>query len=105
MLMLIIKAKFDVREPVNSKLFELVASAQSNLKRDLMSLSEVLNFLKNLRDVYRLTVGATDTIIIEALHSPAKIMGYKSTAELFKKFTTARETTAQLIERVLSKLT
>jgi hypothetical protein len=105
MMMLIIKAKFDVREPVNSKLFEIVASTQSNLKNDLKNLSEVLNFLKNLRDIYRLTVGATDTIMIEALHSPARIMGYKSAADLFKKFGTTREETAQIIERLISKLT
>ncbi|KPJ72362.1 hypothetical protein AMJ52_06555 [candidate division TA06 bacterium DG_78] len=104
MMMLIIKAKFNVREPVNSKLFEIVANAQTNLKHDLKNLSEVLHFLKNLRDVYRLTAGATDTIMIEALHSPARIMGYKSAAELYKKFKEKRKEVEEIIKNLIKKL-
>jgi hypothetical protein len=104
MMMLIIKAEFNLREPVNSKLFEIVANAHTNLRNDLKDLSEVLSFLKNLRDVYRLTAGATDTIMIEALHNPARIMGYESAEELFKKFAEARKKTAHVIENLISKL-
>ncbi|GAH03713.1 unnamed protein product, partial [marine sediment metagenome] len=91
MMMLILKAKFNLKGPVNSKLFEDVARLQSNLENDLKELADALNFLKNLRDVYRLTAGATDIIVLEALRSPANIMGYKSGAELYRKFVAMRK--------------
>lgn len=104
MMMLILKAKFNLREPVNAKLLEIIAAKQTNLKKDLEDLAEALNFLRNLRDVYRLTTGATDIIVPEVLQNPAKIMGYKSAAELYKKFKEYKRKVEKTIKRVINKL-
>ena len=100
MMMLIIKAQFRITDPVNSKLFEDVAARQSKLKPDLKELVNVLNFLKSLRDIYRLTTGATDNIVPEALQHPAKILGYPSGAALFKKFKERKAQSKKIIKRL-----
>ena len=104
MMMLIIKAQFNIKEPVNAKLFEAVALIQDSLKEDLQKLANAFTFLKNLRDVYRLTAGATDTIMLEALNSTALIMGYKNSDELYTKFKDVRAEVEKTISKLINRL-
>lgn len=104
MMMLIIKAKFNLKEPVNSKLFKDVVDIQKDLKNDLLKLANAFSFLKNLRDVYRLTAGASDIIIIEALSFAAQIMGYKSSKKLYNKFKKTNNDVKKTIVNLIKKL-
>jgi len=104
MIMLILKARFNITKPVNAKLFEEISNTQVELKDDLQILAKNFNFLKNLRDVYRLTSGATDTIIPEALKIPAQIMGYKSSKELYQEFKRVSKEVAGTINSLINKL-
>ena len=105
MMMLIIKATFNIKEPVNSKLFKDVAARQENLKDDLCKLANAFGFLKSLRDIYRLTAGATDDIVPEALQHCAKIMGYRSSKELHNKFKEMRREVEETIQSLINELT
>ncbi len=105
MMMFIIKAKFNIKDPVNSKLFEDVANRQQELKADLCTLANAFSFLKQLRDIYRLTAGASDEIISDALQHSANIMGYRSGKELYNKFNGVRREVQLTIQNLINKLT
>ncbi len=104
MMMLIIKAKFAIMEPVNSRLFMRVANNHKELEDDLYSLAYAFGFLNTLRNVYRLTAGASDTIIPEALHTAADIMAYQSSQELYSKFIEVRSDVKTAIMNLLARL-
>jgi len=104
MMMFIIKAQFNIMEPVNAKLFNHVANTYPNLRNDLYALAYAFAFLNTLRNVYRLTVGASDTIIPEALNVPAQIIGFEDGQELYKKFTTVRSETKTTIENLIKSI-
>ncbi len=101
MLMLIFKARFRVKAPVNLKVFRLVRKMGFEMKSDLKKLSRAFGFLKQLRDVYRLTNGASDLIIPHALDNPARIMGYESRQELFDSFLETTAAVTRIIDRLL----
>jgi hypothetical protein len=104
MMMFIIKAQFNIMEPVNSKLFNHVARIQPGLKNDLYALAYAFGFLNTLRNIYRLTAGASDTIIPDALKVPARIMGFEDGQELHKKFTTVRSETKTAIDNLIQSI-
>lgn len=104
MMMLIIKAQFDIKEPVNTKLFENIARVQIALKDDLQRLANAFGFLKGLRDIYRLTAGATDTITLGALENTAAIMGYKTSKRLYQKFKEVRAEVEETIKDLINQL-
>jgi UTP:GlnB (protein PII) uridylyltransferase len=104
MMMLIIKAEFGIKEPVNAKLFEDVAVTHAALEDDLRSLARGFEFLKHLRDIYRLTAGATDAVTEPALETPALIMGYAGSKELFGEFKRVSGEVSATIDRLLGKL-
>jgi len=106
MMMLIIKAKFEITTPVNAELFMTVADTYPELRDDVLKLAQSCKFLKHLRDIYRLTIGATDIIVPDALHVPARIMGYDNNLALYDRFIEVNNVTKakliQLIHRVQS---
>lgn len=104
MMMLIIKAQFNIKEPVNTKLFEDIAAQKSALRPALEKLSYSFSFLKKLRDIYRLTAGATDTIMPGALHNAATIMSYKTGEELYNKFKEVRLEVEETIKNLIAQL-
>ncbi len=104
MIMLIIKAQFNIKEPVNSKLFEDVASMKEELAGDLSVLAAAFDFLKHLRDIYRLTIGASDVILPEALEVPAQIMGFNSSIELYGQYKRVSKDVASTIAAIIDKL-
>ena len=104
MMLLMIKAKFNIVEPVNSRLFKYIADTQIDLKDELVRLAEACRFLKNLRDVYRLTAGASDTILPEALKTGAEIMKFKSGKGLYNKFKKVRRDVKEIVAHLVAKL-
>ncbi len=104
MMMLMIKARFNIMEPLNSKLFKYVADTQKELEDDLCVLASACSFLKNLRDVYRLTAGASDVILPEALHTTAEIMGFQNSKKMYNKFKKVRRDVKMTIKNLIAKL-
>lgn len=104
MMMFIIKAQYNIMEPVNSKLFNHVAHTHPELKNDLYALAYAFGFLNTLRNIYRLSAGASDTIIPDALDIPAHIIGFEDGQELYRKFTTVRLETKATIENLINSI-
>lgn len=104
MMMLIMKAEFELKEPVNSKLFKIIIDRQKNLAAELTKLAEAFSFLNHLRNVYRLTSAASDTIIPEALETAAEIMGYKDQDLLYKEFKDTTKRVRNTINLIIKKI-
>jgi len=98
MIMLILKAHLEITEPVNSKLFEILRVKIPQLQSEFSKLADRFNFLKNIRDIYRLTTGATDFIIPEGLKNVAPIMGFRGEDELYEKFSQMRNEVSEIIK-------
>jgi len=62
MLLLMYKTAFKIRHPVNTGLLPIIARRDSAHSPEMALLSSALEFLKNLRNAYRLSVGAEDTL-------------------------------------------
>ena len=104
MMMLIIKATFDITTPVNAELFMTIAENHKELRTDILTLLQNCRFLKRLRDVYRLTIGATDIILPDALHIPAGIMRFASNQELYDRFLEVNESTRSTLITLINKV-
>ncbi len=104
MIMLIFKAKLEKTEPVNLQLFGIMGEKLPELKDDFVQLANDSIFLKSIRDVYRLTIGATDLILPEKLESVGSILGNMNRKELHKKFDTVRQGVIKKIHKLLNDL-
>jgi len=104
MILLIIKAECGIMQPVNSKIFIEIAAKQEELREDLLRLSTGFNFLNNLRNSYRLTVGATDMIMSAMLNTAAHIMRYQNGKQLYDEFNKTRGEVTHAIANILDKL-
>ena len=62
MLLLMYKTAFKIRHPVNTGLLPIIARRDSAHAPEMAYLSTTLEFLKDLRNAYRLSVGAEDTL-------------------------------------------
>jgi hypothetical protein len=91
-------------QPVNSKLFTEIAEKRAESREDLHRLLAAFNFLNNLRNTYRLTVGATDMIIPEMLDTAARIMGYQNGKKLYEEFNKTRSDVTHAIVNILNRL-
>jgi UTP:GlnB (protein PII) uridylyltransferase len=74
MLMLMYKAALRLRHPVNSGLIPVIAQRDPDHIEELTFLSRALEFLKDLRNAYRLAVGAEDQLRPEYFHIVAEAM-------------------------------
>ena len=104
MVMLILKAKYEITTPVNSQLFNYIARDHKDLYDDIQKLAESFSFLKTLRDTYRITAGATDVIVTDALDGVRQIMGYKTNNDLYKAFQRTKRAVKRSIADLLAKL-
>ncbi len=103
MLLLMYKAVCRLWEPVNSKLLSALAAIDRQHRGELVFLSGALEFLKNLRNAYRMAVGAEDELRPEYLHIVASAMGldYESEEEAGNRLLLAyRGCTTQVAETV-----
>ncbi|MEO0162418.1 MAG: hypothetical protein ABIL74_09110 [candidate division WOR-3 bacterium] len=104
MIMLILKAHLEITEPVNSKLFEILSEKMPGYQNEFAFLSDSFNFLKTIRDIYRLTVGATDVITKDGLKNVASIIGFNSEKEIYERFSEARAGVAETIKRLITSI-
>lgn len=81
MILLIYKAKYGLRGPVNRKLMEVLSDIDKAHGADFKVLAEAVDFLKGVRDIYRLTVSAGDVLHPEYLGRPAEILGFRELDE------------------------
>ncbi len=110
MLLLIYKARYRLKQPVNRKLMETICQIDARHREDLCRLNRHFNFLKQLRDLYRLTVFAGNDLRIEYLEPAARIMGYrdmpgeKAVDRLVWDYYLTTEQAHEIIERLLDDL-
>jgi hypothetical protein len=110
-MLLIYKARYRLQQPVNRKLMQTICEVDTRHKDDLCQLNKHFNFLKQLRDLYRLTVFAGNDLKIEYLEPTAKIMGYQDSAaekavdRLVWDYYLSTEESHQIVERLVQDLT
>jgi len=106
MLLLIYKAKNKVRDPFTRKFLRRLIETDSEHSEQFTHLEKHLNFLKNLRDLYRLKVAASDNIEQEHLPPVAVSMGYGASVEaaiqLYSDFLERTSQAADLIEGLIA---
>ena len=76
--LLILNARYQVMEPVTLKLFEMLSVLAEEHAGELEILAHHHGFLREVRDIYRITVAATDTIQIEHLDPVAAVLHRRS---------------------------
>ncbi len=104
MMMLILKAKYEITTPVNSQLFDHIARQEKTLSKHIQSLAKAFSFLKILRDTYRITAGASDIIITESLDGARQTMGYQTNNDLYKAFQHTKKGVKKSIASLLAKI-
>ncbi|MGB9720103.1 MAG: hypothetical protein ACPL28_01295 [bacterium] len=104
MIMLILKAHLEITEPVNSKLFEILAQKMPRYQSEFNFLSDSFNFLKTIRDIYRLTIGATDVITKEGLKNVVLTMNFGNEEELYKRFCDTRTGVSETIKKLIASM-
>lgn len=109
-IMLIYKAKYQLSEPLNRKLLETICELDSNHKKELCSLMKHFDFLKRLRDLYRLTVSAGNILKTEYLGQAAKIFGYTdeksktATEKLVSDYYACTQQVYDTVERLIDSI-
>ncbi len=78
MILLLYKARHRLRQPVNRRLIEALCEIEPQRRPDFEVLSEAFDFFKSIRDLYRLTASAEDTLRVEFLERTARIRGFQS---------------------------
>jgi UTP:GlnB (protein PII) uridylyltransferase len=111
MAILICKARFGIRDPITSHILDAIGRVYPQAGLELRSLYNSMCFLKNLRDVYRLTVCLDDNLDFEHADVVGEILGFEGEApgERGRQVKDAFERTtakvAEEIESVLAKVT
>lgn len=104
MLLLIYKARYKVRDPLTRKLLKDLAEIDREHGEEFTYIENHLNFIRNLRGLYRLKVAANDDIDMEHLSTVAASMGYGDGAEaagkLYDDFLQRTAHAADVIERL-----
>lgn len=109
-LLLIYKARYRLAEPINRKLMKTICEVNAKHHEDLYVLNRNFNFLKRLRDLYRLTVFAGNDLNLEHLGPAATIMGYQSDQQgsavdkLAQDYYRCTQETSQIVDRLLAEL-
>jgi hypothetical protein len=109
-MLLIYKARYRLKQPVNRKLMETICEVDEKHKDDLCKLNRHFNFLTQLRDLYRLTVFAGNDLKIEYLVPSARMMGYhdneaeKAVDRLVWDYYLITEESHQIVERLIDDL-
>lgn len=110
MFFLILKAHFSLREPISNDLVLKLCEKDKARSANYQQLKQVFDNLKHLRDVYRLTVTADDTLDPEFLDTPCKVLGFSNKScecaidDLLKTFTSWTKTSNKIIENNISKI-
>jgi hypothetical protein len=102
MALLICKAKYGLREPINRKLVRTLCEVEPQHRKDFETLSTTFDFLRSIRDAYRLTVSAENLLRAEYLDQPARILGFPSPNELLSAYQASTAQVTEIIERLLA---
>lgn len=76
MFFLILKAHFEIIEPISNELVQRLCAGDMKRKENYLRLKRHFDSLKHLRDIYRLTVTADDELDKNYLKTPAEILGF-----------------------------
>ena len=108
MLLLMYKAKHRVRDPLSRKFLHRLAELEPRYAEEFRYIEKHLNFIKNLRDIYRLKVAAHNVINREYLPSVAASMGYgdddKAGESLYNHFLTNTEKAWKIINQLVENI-
>lgn len=114
MVLLIYKALYGINEPVNVRIIEYLQANYPQLTPQMQKLTEAFDFLRYLRNVYRIVVTAKNTIAPDYLERPAQIMGIatkpgeSAATQLLNKYhemcQQSNQVVEQLLERILTKI-
>lgn len=76
MVLLIIKAKLDIRRNINTAFIDDARKMMQEIDDDLYYIFRSMNLLKNIRDILRLTTSASDEVEIDDLGYASAILKY-----------------------------
>jgi hypothetical protein len=97
MLTLIYKAKYEITKPVNSKVFDILSEYEPANKENFQLMGDSFDYLKNLRNIYRLKVAANDRIDFTNLE--------KYDRTLFRDFRKTKDMVNKTMNSMLKDLT
>jgi hypothetical protein len=102
MVLLIYKAKYGLREPINRKLVKTLCEVESRHKEHFETLNTCFEFLRSVRDMYRLMVSADNLLHVEYLDLPAKSLGFGNADDLIAACRTCTSQVAEITERMIA---
>lgn len=109
LILLICKSCYKLDDPVNRKLLDTLGAISEECAESMKLLGESFDFLRQLRNLYRILVAARNSIAIEYLERPAHIMGFRTTEEktaakqLFEKFEIMCKNSAYVLNEIMEK--
>jgi hypothetical protein len=101
---LMYKAKYRVHQPISGRIFVQFEAMDPDHETEIRALRRGFNFLRNLRDVFRLSVAASDLIERDHLARPAEIMGFESTDELLEMYIKALKESREAVETITREI-
>lgn len=108
MLLLMYKAKYESKDPLSRKFLRRVIVLEPRNAEKLIEIEKHLNFVKNLRDLYRLKIAAHNVIELEYLSPIAATMGYgddeKGAKKLHEDFWERSRRVSDIIGRLANEI-
>jgi len=102
MLLLMYMAKYEYRDTLSRKFLNQLIELEPEYADQLKKIGKHLNFIKRLRDLYRLKVAAQNVIELNSLPSVAASMGYgddmQAAKKLYNDFLRKCENTGEIIK-------
>jgi UTP:GlnB (protein PII) uridylyltransferase len=110
MTLLICKAQYELEQPITVDLINELKEVAPQLKNDLDTLKNGVEFFEKLRGIYRLTVSAEDELRPGYLCRAAEIMGFENDEKIaacdkiMKAYDDVTKETAEVVDRILTDL-
>lgn len=108
MLLLMYKTRHKVRDPLSRKFLQRLVDIEPAHAKEFKQIGQHLDFIKKLRDTYRLKVAAHNVIEQEHLQPVAESMGYGDSAEaagkLYDDFLKRTAEAARVINKLVEKI-
>jgi UTP:GlnB (protein PII) uridylyltransferase len=108
MLLLMYKTKHRVRDPLSRKFLRRLVETERQCADEFRYVEDHLNFIKKLRDLYRLKVAAHNVIDRECMPAVAPTMVYENSAEaadrLFDEFLERTKEAAEVIDKLVERI-
>ena len=108
MLQLMYKVRYRIRDPLTRRLLLRLIEFQPAHAEDFAFVESHLNFIKNLRDLYRLKVAAHNVINPEYLAPVAATMGYgdddQAAEKLYQEFLKRTARASKVIQRLVDDI-